>query len=236
MAQGRGAAERTRQRILRAGLRCFAGRGYAATAMQDIARAARVSKPALYYHFRDKADLFRALVTEAHQARHRRLATALQSGGDIRSRLVAVMQAMFESFHEDRELYQLAVASMFAPPGDAPPGFDCRPLCQRNFELVRRAMEAAQQAGELSRHYPSEELAQAFYGLAHHYLAASLMFPGSRPDRHLAERLVQLFLQGAAAASEAAGMKTAAGGRRDAARREHRPRRVRSRRDGEIEP
>ncbi|MCX7867351.1 TetR/AcrR family transcriptional regulator [Limisphaera sp. VF-2] len=213
MARVGGVAERTRQRILRAGLRCFAERGYAATAMQDIARAARVSKPALYYHFRDKADLFRALVTEAHEARHRRLAAALQSGHDIRSRLVAVMQTMFESFCEDRELYQLAVATMFAPAGDAPRGFDCRPLCQRNFELVRNAMQAAREAGELSRHYTSEELAQAFYGLAHHCLAASLIFPGCRPDRRMAERLVQLFLQGAAAVPGPPGQQAASNGR-----------------------
>ncbi len=201
MAQTRRGAGRTRQRILRAGLRCFAERGYAATAMQDIARAARVSKPALYYHFRDKADLFRALVTEAHEARFRRLQAALRSGGDVRSRLTAVMHAIFESFRKDRELFQLALASMFAAPGDAPDGFDCRPLCRRNFELVCEAMQAAQQAGELSRRYHGRQLAQAFYGLAHYCVAASLILPGSRPGPRLAERLVRLFLEGAGTAA-----------------------------------
>jgi AcrR family transcriptional regulator len=214
MAQTRSGAGRTRQRILRAGLRCFAERGYAATAMQDIARAARVSKPALYYHFRDKADLFRALVTEAHEARFRRLQAALRSGGDVRSRLTAVMHTIFESFRKDRELFQLAVASMFAAPGDAPHGFDCRPLCQRNFELVCGAMRAAQQAGELSRRYTGRELAQAFYGLAHYCLAASLIFPGSRPGPRLAARLVRLFLEGAGTAA-APGRGTGLVGRRN---------------------
>ena len=61
----------TRQQILRAAQRRFANAGYAATAVQDIVDDAKVSKPALYYHFKDKAGLFQALVHEAHDERYR---------------------------------------------------------------------------------------------------------------------------------------------------------------------
>ena len=40
----------TRQLILRAALQRFADAGYAATSVQQIVDAAKVSKPALYYH------------------------------------------------------------------------------------------------------------------------------------------------------------------------------------------
>ena len=52
----------TRQHLLQAALKSFADRGYAATSVQHIVDAARVSKPALYYYFKDKAGLFDALV------------------------------------------------------------------------------------------------------------------------------------------------------------------------------
>ena len=45
----------TRKLILRAALKQFANAGYAATSVQQIVDDARVSKPALYYHFADKA-------------------------------------------------------------------------------------------------------------------------------------------------------------------------------------
>ena len=47
----------TRQLILRAALKRFANGGYAATSVQDIVDDAQVSKPARYYHFKDKEEL-----------------------------------------------------------------------------------------------------------------------------------------------------------------------------------
>ena len=66
----------TRQLILRAALKHFANSGYAATSVQHIVDDARLSKPALYYHFKDKAGLFQALVHEAHDERFRLLCAA----------------------------------------------------------------------------------------------------------------------------------------------------------------
>ena len=75
----------TRQLILHAALKRFADAGYAATSVQHIVDDAKVSKPALYYHFADKAGLFQALVHEAHDraiafcARRRKPAPASMS-------------------------------------------------------------------------------------------------------------------------------------------------------------
>ena len=63
----------TRRQLLRAALKHFAHSGYAASSVQHIVDAARLSKPALYYHFKDKAGLFQALVSEAHDERYRLL-------------------------------------------------------------------------------------------------------------------------------------------------------------------
>ena len=41
--------------IMRRATEIFAKKGYAETALQDIADAAGVKREALYYHFRDKA-------------------------------------------------------------------------------------------------------------------------------------------------------------------------------------
>ena len=56
----------TRRRILKAALRRFAHCGYAAASVQQIVDDAKVSKPTLYYYFKDKVGLFQALVDEAH--------------------------------------------------------------------------------------------------------------------------------------------------------------------------
>ena len=49
-----------RERILEAAARLFSGQGYAATSLAQVARAARVSKALILWHFESKEHLFRA--------------------------------------------------------------------------------------------------------------------------------------------------------------------------------
>jgi AcrR family transcriptional regulator len=55
-------AETTRRVLLAKAKRLFASRGYEATGIEDVCRAARVTRGALYHHFKDKRALFDALV------------------------------------------------------------------------------------------------------------------------------------------------------------------------------
>ena len=51
-------AERTRRRVLQAARKVFARQGVARTSLEQVARAAGVTRGAVYWHFRNKADLF----------------------------------------------------------------------------------------------------------------------------------------------------------------------------------
>jgi AcrR family transcriptional regulator len=53
--------EATRAGVEAAARELFVRRGYGATSIDDVAGAARVSKGAVYHHFRDKAELFEAI-------------------------------------------------------------------------------------------------------------------------------------------------------------------------------
>jgi AcrR family transcriptional regulator len=57
-------AER-REQLLAAATRAFAGAGFAATSLDDIAEAAGISRVLLYRHFESKADLYRAVLDRA---------------------------------------------------------------------------------------------------------------------------------------------------------------------------
>ena len=57
-------AEKTRQSILESALDVFSEKGYAKTTFDEIAARAGFTKGAVYWHFRNKADLVAALIVE----------------------------------------------------------------------------------------------------------------------------------------------------------------------------
>ena len=187
----------TRRHILRAALKHFANAGYAATSVQGIVDDAKVSKPALYYHFRDKAGLFQALVNEAHDERYEVVRQAAARGKDLRGQLVEILTALFDYFHKNRDLTRIAFSTAFAAPGEVPPALCYLDKCLRNFEVVHSLFKKALASGELDHRFDSRELAYGFYGLGNFYIVSHLMMPNYRLDRRAAGRIVDLFLTGA---------------------------------------
>lgn len=59
-------AEATRAALLDAAEQVFYAKGVARASLQEIAKAAGLTRGALYWHFSDKADLFRAMLERVH--------------------------------------------------------------------------------------------------------------------------------------------------------------------------
>jgi AcrR family transcriptional regulator len=188
----------TRKLVLKAALKRFANAGYAATSVQQIVGDAGVSKPALYYHFRDKAGLFQALVKEALDERLRLMQEAAARGASFREQAREILIALFEHFQKNRELTRIAFSTAYAAPGEIPPGLDFVKICRRNMEFIHSLIERAQGSGELDARFDSHDLAYSFFGHTNFFVKAPLLMPGFRVDRKTADRILDLFFSGAA--------------------------------------
>ena len=189
----------TRDQVLKAALKHFANAGYAATSVQQIVSDAGVSKPALYYHFRDKAGLFEALVNHALDERLRLMREAAARGNTFREQAREILIAVFEHSQKNRELTRIAFSTAYAAPGEIPPGLDFLNMCRRNTDFIHSLIKQAQRSGELDRRFDSHDLAYSFFGHTNFYVKAPVLIPGFRADRKTADRILDLFFSGAAA-------------------------------------
>jgi len=69
----------SRARIVAAAAKEFAARGYAGGSVDRIARAARLNKAMIYYHFASKAALYREILNDMFGAVHARIAAVAAS-------------------------------------------------------------------------------------------------------------------------------------------------------------
>jgi TetR/AcrR family transcriptional regulator len=205
----------TRRQLLQAALKSFADRGYAATSVQEIVDAAHVSKPALYYYFKDKAGLFAALVDQAHDERYRLMQEAAEKGKTLAAKLEEIAAAIFDFSVRNRDLMRLAFATAFAASGESPDQTHCREKGQRAFDFIRRLIEAGQSTGELERAFSVDELAMGIYGQFNSHIMVRLLVPECPLDRRTARQIVRLFLDGAAGPKRRNGKHVAARSRDD---------------------
>jgi AcrR family transcriptional regulator len=78
-----------RDEIVRISAQLFAKRGFEATTIREIARAANILSGSLYHHFDTKEDILRAAVTPAVNTLRRRTIEVAQSRANPEAKLVA---------------------------------------------------------------------------------------------------------------------------------------------------
>lgn len=83
-----------RTRILDGAMGCFLAYGYQRTTMDDIAKAAEISRPALYLQFRNKADIYRALATAFMEHALANAEAAFEASDDLETRLRAALSCV----------------------------------------------------------------------------------------------------------------------------------------------
>ncbi|TIM61541.1 MAG: TetR family transcriptional regulator, partial [Mesorhizobium sp.] len=101
------AADPKRARILEGAMKVFLAYGFARTTMDDIARAADMSRPALYLLFKNKTDIFRAIAMMLLSRSLKQAKTALAGNGAFAERmtraideaLISMMRAVHASPH-----------------------------------------------------------------------------------------------------------------------------------------
>ncbi len=138
----------TRDAILAAGMRCFTRDGYRRTALDRVAHEAGISRAALYLHFANKEDLFRALVGALHASTLAAAAAAADGPGDLAARVTAVLIAKSGRFFDLLRASQHA--EEFLDENHRLCGALSADAAAKHERLLARMLAAAAATGELA--------------------------------------------------------------------------------------
>lgn len=109
-----------RQRLLDAALQLFSSKGYAATSVRELVEAAGVTKPVLYYYFKNKEGLYLALLGDGLAEFHQVAEQARLAPGSVRERICGYCTALLDIFVGRLPVARLIYAIYYGPPQGAP--------------------------------------------------------------------------------------------------------------------
>lgn len=179
------------EKILGVAARFFATHRFHEARMEDIAAAAQVGKGTLYRYFKDKEELYLALLAQAARQLGRRLEDVTQFAVSPRACLEAIVRTIIDYFGEQPHLFDLIQHTevMHRIDADSPWG----QARENTFGLLRRVFAEARSAGDFVVRDPELAVLMLLGGLR----AVIRFGSGPRPE-NLPARIVEDFLAGAA--------------------------------------
>ncbi len=164
-------AAATRSELVAVGRRLFAERGFAGTSTEEIVVQAGVTRGALYYHFRNKEDLFRAVLAEIEEAVAEAMTAASMAEPELFDGLVQGCGAFLDACLDP------AVQRIALREAPAVLGWEAwRAIgAEHRFGLMATGLQWTMIAGEISDQ-PAAPLAHMLLGALHEgalYIAAA---------------------------------------------------------------
>jgi TetR/AcrR family transcriptional regulator len=139
-----------RQRLLDGAIELFNQKGYAGTTVREIVETANVSKPALYYYFRNKEGIYLELMRETFGKFERLLMISQEEKGSAREKLLRFADRSFSLFREDIMNVRIMYAIYYGPHQGAP-FFDFEAYHVKFQEAARGLVEEGVRNGEFRR-------------------------------------------------------------------------------------
>lgn len=186
-----------RQRILDAAVRVFARKGYFASRVADVAKAAGIADGTVYLYFKSKDDvlvsLFDDVMSEHVEAGRREVATVRGAP----AKLEAIARHHLALLGGNRELavvfqVELRQSTKFMARFTAT-------WLKDYFDLLQGVIEAGQREGTIRKELRRKVASHAFFGILDEMVTTWVLSPQEYDLAQLAGSAVDLFLHGAAA-------------------------------------
>lgn len=138
-----------------AGIKLFAQKGYKGTSVREIVAAAGVTKPVLYYYFKNKDGLFLDIMGVAAEGLEGLEVEMSSTKGTFFDRLKIFCSLVFQWAKENKELFTFIHQLSFGPPSGTP-SFDVWQYQRRMVEIIEGIYNEGFEKGETREAIPAD--------------------------------------------------------------------------------
>ncbi|MBP9063949.1 MAG: TetR family transcriptional regulator [Aquabacterium sp.] len=192
-------AQHTRETLLDATELLFAQRGVSRTSLQEIAKAAGMTRGAVYWHFKDKAELFNAMMARTaspmEEAAQALVNSPLPPLAELKR---TALDALNRIAHDPRTRRVFGIATQKVEYVD-----DLMGVRERHLEIhqtcqhcVKMAFERAQALGDVSAHLNPQVIAMSYQALLNGLINHWMLAPEAFDLVQCGEQSLDLFMSG----------------------------------------
>lgn len=192
-------AKVTRATLLRAALQLFSTKGYAATSIDDITKAAKVTRGALYHHFTNKADLYNTLLEEVSASGANIVQQAVQEGGIFLEILKRIFVRQLIFIEENKEARAVMELALFKTGTHSELQAGKKKQIESGkmlIDSIAQAMKTGIQSGELRKDIAPATLARSFIAFQNGVIQLWLMSPTAFSLKENANTFADVFIAG----------------------------------------
>ena len=189
----------TRATLLKTALTVFSTKSYTAATLDDVAKAANVTRGAIYWHFKSKADLYNTLIGEFSARGAGVVQQAVSEGGTLIEILRRIFIRLCTVIEEDRELRSVMELTLFKTGLDLELQAGRRKQIEAGNALLKGITEAMGQGiaqGVLRDDIDAADMARAFIAFQNGAIQLWLLSPKSFSLKARAESFADILVAG----------------------------------------
>lgn len=161
--------EQRRSAIIDAAERTFFSKGIANATMDDVAEVAELSKGTLYLYFKNKEDLYLAIILRAIAVLQDRLGKAAESKRTGIDQIEAIGRAYFSFYQEHPDYFNAMLffeSYHVNPDTDVGYGVECTQRSRQTFSICAAAVQTGIDDGTIRPDVDPMKTALTLYGLS----------------------------------------------------------------------
>jgi TetR/AcrR family acrAB operon transcriptional repressor len=195
----------TRERILDAAEMLFQRRGVSRTSLQDIASQAKLTRGAIYWHFKDKAEMFNAMMERATMPLEQAMDSAAEARPDapLEQMRWGLLNAFHSTVHNERTRRVFEIAMHRVEYVDELLAVRDRHLAVRNHSLdeIERGFKHAIVLGQLPAGVHTRVAAVALLSIADGLIQNWILVPAAFDLMEVGQETIEAFLNSLQATS-----------------------------------